>query len=127
MSLRPPSTPTYSSRPSMYSSIRASQWNLSWINRARSSASSSVFAKDALLVPQRSVVETQGSYSVVVVGPDNKASIRPVKTGERFGNLWVITEGVKPGEQVIAEGMQKAREGATVRPKQYVSALKQGD
>lgn len=77
--------------------------------------------KDALLVPQRSVVETQGSYSVVVVGSNNQASIRPVKTGERFGQMWVITEGVKRGEQVIAEGMQKAREGVTVRPKQYSS------
>jgi RND family efflux transporter MFP subunit len=77
--------------------------------------------KDALLVPQRSVVETQGSYSVVVVGSDNQASIRPVKTGERVGQMWVITKGVKPGEQVIAEGMQKAKEGATVRPKQFSS------
>jgi RND family efflux transporter MFP subunit len=76
-------------------------------------------AKAALLVPQRSVVEAQGSYSVVVVGSDNKASIRPVKTGERVGQLWVITDGVKPGEQVIAEGVQKAREGLTVRPKQF--------
>ena len=75
--------------------------------------------KGALLVPQRSVVETQGSYSVVVVGADNKASIRPVKTGERVGQMWVITEGVKPGEQVIAEGMQKAREGSPVRTKQF--------
>jgi membrane fusion protein (multidrug efflux system) len=78
-------------------------------------------AKGALLVPQRSVVETQGSYSVVVVGPDNKASIRPVKTGERFGQMWVITEGVQAGEQVIAEGMQKAKEGAPVQPKQFKS------
>jgi RND family efflux transporter MFP subunit len=76
-------------------------------------------AKGALLVPQRSVVETQGSYSVVVVGPDNKASIRPVKTGERVGQMWVITDGVKAGEQVIAEGIQKAKEGATVQPKQF--------
>jgi len=76
-------------------------------------------AKSALLVPQRSVVETQGSYSVVVVGADNKASIRPVRTGERVGQMWVITEGVKPGEQVIAEGMQKAREDVTVRTKQF--------
>ena len=75
--------------------------------------------KDALLVPQRSVVETQGSYSVVVVGANNQASIRPVKTGERVGQMWVITEGVKPGEQVIAEGMQKAKEGGMVRPKQF--------
>jgi membrane fusion protein (multidrug efflux system) len=78
-------------------------------------------AKDALLVPQRSVVETQGTYSVVVVGSNNQASIRPVKIGERVGQMWVITEGVKAGEQVIAEGMQKAREGVTVRPKQFTS------
>ena len=80
-------------------------------------------ARGALLVPQRAVVETQGSYSVVVVGPDNKASVRPVKTGERFGQMWVITEGIQAGEQVIAEGMQKAKEGAPVQPKQYKSAL----
>jgi RND family efflux transporter MFP subunit len=79
-------------------------------------------AKAALLVPQRSVVEAQGSYSVVVVDANNQASIRPVKTGERVGRLWVITEGVKAGEQVIAEGMQKAREGAIVRPKQFNSS-----
>jgi len=78
-------------------------------------------AKNALLVPQRSVVETQGSYSVVVVDSENKASIRPVKTGDRFGQLWVITDGLKPGEQVIAEGMQKAREGSLVRPKQFTA------
>jgi membrane fusion protein (multidrug efflux system) len=75
--------------------------------------------KNALLVPQRSVVETQGSYSVVVIDADSKASIRPVKTGERVGQMWVITEGVKPGEQVVAEGIQKAREGSLVRTKQF--------
>lgn len=77
--------------------------------------------KGALLVPQRSVVEAQGSYSVVVVDANNRANIRPVKTGERVGRMWVITEGVKAGEQVIAEGMQKARQGAIVRPKQFSS------
>jgi len=75
--------------------------------------------KNALLVPQRAVVETQGSYSVVVIDAENKASIRPVKTGERVGQLWVITEGVKPGEQVIAEGIQKAKEGGAVRTKPF--------
>lgn len=75
-------------------------------------------ARGALLVPQRSVVETQGSYSVVVVGTDNKASIRPVKTGERVGQLWVITQGVQSGEQVISEGIQKVKEGMIVRPTQ---------
>ena len=79
-------------------------------------------AKDALLVPQRSVVEAQGSYSVVVVDSNNQASIRPVKMGERVGQMWVITAGIQAGEQVIAEGMQKAREGVTVRPKQFNSS-----
>lgn len=76
-------------------------------------------AKGALLVPQRSVVEIQGSYSVVVVGADNKARIRPVKTGERVGQMWVITEGLNAGEQVIAEGVQKAKDGIVVHPKQF--------
>jgi membrane fusion protein (multidrug efflux system) len=77
--------------------------------------------KGALLVPQRAVVENQGSYSVVVVDPDNKASIRPVKTGERVDQMWVITEGIKAGEQVITEGLQKAKEGAKVQPKPFKS------
>jgi membrane fusion protein (multidrug efflux system) len=74
-------------------------------------------AKDAVLVPQRAVVETQGLYSVMVVGADNKVSIRPVKTGDRVGQMWILTDGVKAGERVIVEGTQKAREGATVNPK----------
>jgi RND family efflux transporter MFP subunit len=73
--------------------------------------------KDALLVPQRAVIETQGLYSVMVVGQDNKVSIRPVKTGDRVGQMWVITDGVKAGERVIVEGVQKAREGSVVNPK----------
>ena len=82
--------------------------------------------KGALLVPQRAVVETQGSYSVVVVGGDNKASIRPVKAGERVGQLWIINEGVKPGEQVIVEGIQKAREGSPVQPRLASAAGQKG-
>jgi len=78
--------------------------------------------KRALLVPQRSVVETQGAYSVVVVGAENKASIRPVKTGERVGQMWIITDGIKPGEQVVVEGIQKAREGMVVNPKQTAAS-----
>ena len=72
------------------------------------------------------VIEAQGTYSVVVVDANNQASIRPVKTGERVGRMWVITDGLKAGEQVIAEGMQKAKEGATVHPKPFNSAG-QGD
>jgi RND family efflux transporter MFP subunit len=82
--------------------------------------------KGALLVPQRAVVEMQGSYSVVVVGGDNKASIRPVKAGERVGQMWIITEGVKPGEQVVVEGIQKAREGTAVQPRLAGAAGQKG-
>ena len=76
-------------------------------------------AKDALLVPQRSVMETQGSYQVAVVTPENKASIRPVKVGDRSGDLWIIKEGLQPTDRVIVEGVQKVREGSPVKPKAY--------
>jgi len=69
----------------------------------------------ALLVPQRAVIELQGSQQVAVVGADNKVSIRPVKVGERVGNLWIVTEGVKSGERVVVEGLQKVRDGAPVK------------
>jgi membrane fusion protein (multidrug efflux system) len=75
--------------------------------------------KGALLVPQRAVTELQGSYQVAVVGPDNKVDIRPVKVAERVDNLWVIDEGLKPGERVVAEGIQKINQGMDVNPKPY--------
>ena len=62
-------------------------------------------ANDALLVPQKAVIELQGSYQVAVVGSDNKVTIRPVKVAERVGNLWIVTEGLKAGERVIVEGL----------------------
>ena len=71
----------------------------------------------ALLVPQRAVSELQGSYQVAVVGSDNKVSIRPVTVGERVGTMWIIDQGLKPGERVVVEGVQKVREGALVNPK----------
>jgi membrane fusion protein (multidrug efflux system) len=73
--------------------------------------------KDALLVPQRAVQELQNLYSLAVVGADNKVSFRNVKVGPRVESLWVIEDGLKPGEKVIVEGLQRAREGATVSPK----------
>lgn len=76
-------------------------------------------AKDALLVPQRSVTETQGSYQVFVVTPDNKVNVRPVKVGQRVGNMWIIQEGVEPSDRVIVEGFQKVKEGAPVTPKPF--------
>ncbi len=81
--------------------------------------------KDALLVPQRAVAEVQGKYMVAVVGPDNKADIRPVKTAERVDSLWVILEGLKPGEKVVVEGIQKVRPGSPVNPKPFEGASAQ--
>ena len=81
--------------------------------------------QDALLVPQRAVTELQGGYQLAVVGDDNKVSIRTVTVGDRVGNQWVIAEGLKRGEHVIAEGVQKVRAGMQVNPKPF-GALSQG-
>jgi membrane fusion protein (multidrug efflux system) len=73
---------------------------------------------DALLVPQRAVSELQGTYQLAVVGEGNKVTIRSVKVGDRVGEQWIIQSGVKPGEMVIVEGLQKVRDGSVVKPKQ---------
>jgi membrane fusion protein, multidrug efflux system len=73
--------------------------------------------RGALLVPQKAVSELQGNYQVAVVGSDNKVQIRPVKVGEQVGTEWIIEQGLKPGERVVAEGVQKVRGGMTVNPK----------
>jgi RND family efflux transporter MFP subunit len=76
---------------------------------------------DALLVPQRAVSELQGSYQVAVVDNENKVGIRTVTVGDRVGNEWIIADGVKPGERVIAEGVQKVRPGMRVNPKPFAA------
>ena len=75
--------------------------------------------QNALVVPQRAVSELQGGYEVALVGPDNKVSIKTVTVGDRVGSDWVISDGLKPGDRVIAEGVQKARPGALVNPKPF--------
>jgi len=75
--------------------------------------------KNALIVPQEAVSELQGNYQVVVVDQDNKAHIRPVKTGERIGAMWEVTDGLKSGERVVVQGLQKTREGAQVAVKDW--------
>ena len=72
--------------------------------------------KNAMLIPQAAVIEVQSMYQVVVVGPDNKASYRPIKVGDRVGTNWIVQEGLKPGEKVIVEGFMKVREGTPVTP-----------
>jgi membrane fusion protein (multidrug efflux system) len=78
--------------------------------------------KGALLVPQRAVTEMQGKFLLAVVGADNKVDIRPVVVGDRIGSEWLIAEGLKPGEKVIAEGTQKVRPGMTVETRPFAPA-----
>jgi len=89
--------------------------------------------ENALLVPQPAVIEVQSNYMVVVITPENKATFRPVKMGDRIGPNWVVTEGLKPGERVVVEGIERlqmaaaampqlAKEGIPVNPKPYVPA-----
>ena len=75
--------------------------------------------KGALLIPQRAVTELQDRYQVAVVEPDNKVTIQAVKVGERIGQDWIITEGLKAGQTVVVEGTQKLGPGATVKTKPY--------
>jgi len=81
--------------------------------------------KGAMVVPQEAVNELQGGYQVAVVDQNNKVSIRPVKMGERIGALWEVTEGLKPGDKVVVQGTQKAREGSAVTPKEWTPPAQQ--
>jgi RND family efflux transporter MFP subunit len=72
----------------------------------------------ALLVPQKAVTELQGTYQLAVVGADNKVSIRAIKVADRVGPDWIVESGVKQGELVIVEGLQKVQDGSTVKIKQ---------
>ena len=93
--------PGYTLRPGQYARVRT-------VNDIKSGA---------LLVPQRAVNELQGSYQVAVVGADNKISMRLVKVGDRVGSMWVIEDGVRPGERVVAEGTQKVGPDMVVNPR----------
>jgi len=73
--------------------------------------------RNALLVPQRAVQQLQSIQTVYVVGAGNKVAVRPVKTGSRVGELWVIEQGLQPGDRVIVEGQLRVRPGVTVEPR----------
>jgi RND family efflux transporter MFP subunit len=73
----------------------------------------------ALLVPQRAVSELQGGYQVAVVDPQNKVTIRTIQVGDRVGTQWIISDGLKLGERVVVEGVQKVRSGMQVNPKPF--------
>jgi membrane fusion protein, multidrug efflux system len=71
--------------------------------------------ENAILVPQRAVQEVQATYSVSVVGQDNKVATRKVEVGEKVGTFWIMRSGVSAGELVVVEGVQKVRDGMTVQ------------
>jgi membrane fusion protein (multidrug efflux system) len=71
----------------------------------------------ALLVPQRAVIDLQGTHQLAVLDSANKVSIRAVALGETVGHDWIVREGVKPGERVVVDGLQKVRPGMQVNPK----------
>ena len=72
--------------------------------------------KGALLVPQRAVRDLQGQHEVAVVGAGDTVDIRKVKVTDRVGSLWVVGEGLKPGERIVVEGIDKVRNGEKVKP-----------
>ena len=82
--------------------------------------------KNARLVPQRAVTELQGGYQVAVVGADNRVELRSVKVSMRIGGLWIVEEGVWGGERVIAEGLQKVKDGMLVSAKPFTNPNKSG-
>jgi RND family efflux transporter MFP subunit len=92
--------PEYILRPGLYAKIRTA----------------ADIKHGALLVPQSAVLETQGQYQVAVVGADNRVSLRTVKIGKQVGSLRIIEDGVKPGERVITEGVQRVSDGMEVKP-----------
>ena len=75
--------------------------------------------RGALLVPQQAVFDLQGARELAVVGSDNRVSVRPVVLGETVGHDWIVQEGIKPGERVVADGVQKVRQGMLVDPKPF--------
>ncbi len=76
-------------------------------------------AKNALLVPQRAISELQGGYQATIVDAQNKAHVRTVTVGDQVGDLWIVEDGLHPGDRIVVEGAQKARDGATVNPQPY--------
>jgi len=73
--------------------------------------------KGVIIVPQRAVTEFQGAQQIVVIGAGDKAEVRPVVMGERVGSRWVVMSGLKAGERIVVEGLQKVKNGGVVAPK----------
>ncbi len=95
--------PNYTLRPGQFARVRAK----------------TQIRPDALLVPQRAVTELQGTYQVDVVDADNRVHIQTVKVGEQIGSDWLIEQGLRAGERVVVEGIQKVKEGMLVRTEPF--------
>ena len=93
-------------RPGLYAKVRAATETV----------------RGALLVPERAVQDIQGTYQVAVVGSDDRIALRTVKMGQQLDGLWVVNEGLKPGERVVTQGLQKVRDGIVVSAKPDTSA-----
>ena len=72
--------------------------------------------KSAIVIPQRSVQELQGTYNVFVVGADSVAQTREIKVASRSGSDWIVASGLEPADRIVIEGIQKVRPGTKVRP-----------
>lgn len=72
--------------------------------------------ENALAVPQRAVMQTPAGSAVLVVDAENKVTSRPIKTGSSHDNSWIVESGLKAGDRVIVEGLQKVQPGAVVTP-----------
>jgi membrane fusion protein (multidrug efflux system) len=70
----------------------------------------------AIEVPEKAVSELQGAYQVATVTADHKAHWVTVQVAERVGGRWIIAAGLKPGDQIVVDGLQKVRDGAVVNP-----------
>jgi RND family efflux transporter MFP subunit len=73
----------------------------------------------ALLVPQQAVIDLQGTHQLAIVDSSNKVRIQTVSLGQTVGTQWIISDGIKPGERVVVEGLQKVRQGMQVSPKPF--------
>ena len=73
-------------------------------------------AEDAIVIPQRCLLELQGQFSVMVVDENNTIASRPVVIGQKMGDLVIIEDGLSPGENVVIDALQKVRTGMPVQP-----------
>jgi membrane fusion protein (multidrug efflux system) len=73
--------------------------------------------RDELVVPEKALISVQGTYSLAVVGPDNKVQLHKVELGPASSGIQIVTRGVSEGDRIVVEGVQKVSEGATVDPK----------